>query len=686
MNTRPFNLYVCLATCVAVFSQAPHAIAHEDEIDEIIVQAGRWQNPTGALTSASEGIVGQDEIASRPRLRTGDLLEVVPGLVVTQHSGTGKSNQMFLRGFNLDHGTDFATWVDGMPVNNPTHGHGQGYTDINFIIPELINTVEFRKGPYYAEVSDFSSAGAAYMSTVSRLDEGMLKVGVGENGFGRVLVADSFEVGGGDLLVGGLSHVYDGAWVGVEENLRRYSAVARYGQATDNREWNITFMGYDASWDSADQVPQRAVDSGFVDILGTIDDTVGGESSRYSLSGRWHEDRERGSLEARAYWISYDLDLYSNFTYFLDDPVNGDQFEQVDDRNIFGGDLTWSFNPVGRHRQRIGAAVRLDDIGDVGLFRTVRRERLSTVRQDEVGQASVGLFYDVDTQWNDQWRTSFGVRADYYYFNVRRSTLDENEGTENDFLIAPKANVVYAPNQDTEIFLSAGRAFHSNDARGVTITTDPVTGLPADRVDPLVTSDGAEVGFRWFLDQRLNLSASLWYLELESELLFVGDAGNTEASRASRRYGIEIPVYYRFNDIWTVDVELSLADARFKGDSPDGNEIPGTLDQVVSAGLSAQTPGGWYGSLRVRHFGERPLIEDNSARSDPSTVFNLSVGFRRDNLDVRLDALNLFNELDDDITYFYESRLPGEPAGGIADVHFRAMEPRMVRAYLTWGF
>lgn len=679
-NTASAKWIAGTTLCAAIW--IPPVFAHEDDLDEVIVQAGRWQNPTGVLTSASEGIVGQEEIAARPRLRTGDLLEVVPGLVVTQHSGTGKSNQMFLRGFNLDHGTDFATWIDGMPVNNPTHGHGQGYTDINFIIPELVSTVEFRKGPYYAEVSDFSSAGAAYMSTVSSLDEGMLKIGVGENGFGRILAANSFEVGGGELLIGGLSHVYDGAWVGVSEDLKRYSGLARYSQSTEDSEWNITFMGYDASWDAADQVPQRGVDNGFVDILGTIDDTVGGESSRYSLSGSYHKDMAKGALDVRGYWISYDMDLYSNFTYFLEDPVNGDQFRQVDDRNIFGGDVTWTFAPVGRHRQTVGAAVRLDDIGDVGLFNSARRQVIGTVRQDEVGQASLGVYYDVDTQWNDQWRTSLGVRADYYYFNVRRSNLAENVGKENDFLIAPKANVVYSPNEETEIFFSAGRGFHSNDARGTVIVIDPGSGDPAERVDPLVTSDGAEIGFRWFKDARLNLSASLWYLELESELLFVGDAGNTEASPSSRRFGIEIPVYYRLNDIWTVDVELSLADAEFDG----GDEIPGSLDQVVSAGISAETQGGWYGSLRMRHFGERPLVEDNSATSDPSTVFNLSVGYRKDNWDVRVDALNIFDELDDDITYFYESRLPGEPAAGIADVHFRAMEPRMLRAYLTWGF
>ena len=659
------------------------AHAHEgEEIEEITVQAGRWQNPTGAMTSASEGIVSQAEIAARPRLRTGEILEVVPGLIVTQHSGSGKSNQLFLRGFNLDHGTDFATWVDGMPINMPTHGHGQGYTDLNFLMPGLISTLEFRKGPYYAEVSDFSSAGAAFLTTTNRLESGMVETGFGENGFARVLAADSIAVADGDLLFGVQTHVYDGPWVGVDEDLRRYTGLARYSRSNEQREWNVMFMGYDATWDAADQVPLRAVESGLVSQFGTIDDTVGGNTSRYSLSGSWHQDVNGAKFRARGYWIDYELDLFSNFTYFLNDPINGDQFEQVDQRNVFGGDLSWQFAPVGRHHQTVALMLRHDDIDEVGLFNTVRRERIGTVRQDEVNQTSVGLYYDVNTEWNSRWRTSLGLRADYYHFDVERSTLVENQGTDDDFLVTPKINIVYSLTDATELFFSAGRAFHSNDARGVTIVTDPVSGEPADRVDPLVTSDGAEIGFRLFRESRLNISASLWYLELESELLFVGDAGNTEPSPPSRRYGLEIPVYYRLNNIWTLDLELALSRGEFR----NGDEIPGTLDQVVAAGITAESPSGWYGSARLRHFGERPLIEDNSVRSDPSTVVNLSVGYRIEKWDLRLDLLNVFDETDDDITYFYESRLPGEPAEGVGDVHFHPMEPRQVRGYATWRF
>ncbi|NNF16850.1 MAG: TonB-dependent receptor [Gammaproteobacteria bacterium] len=658
--------------------------AHEDPpVEEVLVE-GRWDDPTGALSSASQGVVGQIEIDARPRLRTGEILEVVPGLIVTQHSGTGKSNQMFLRGFNLDHGTDFATWVDGMPVNMPTHGHGQGYTDLNFLIPELVKSLEYRKGPYYAEVSDFSSAGAALLSIANRLPKGIAKIGAGEDGYLRGLVANSVETGDGDFLYALQAHYYDGPWVGVKEDLDRYNGLLRYSQSTESSEWNLTFMAYDAKWNSADQVPLRAVTAGQVSALGTIDDTVGGASSRYSLSGSWHRDFAAGRIRARGYVIDYELDLFSNFTYFLDDPINGDQFRQVDDRNVYGSEISWQMQR-GDATHTFGLMTRFDNIGEVGLFRTARRQLLSTVRRDKVRQLSLGLYYDYDVKWSSRWRGSFGVRADYFDFDVHTSTIEANTGTESEALLAPRFNIIYAPNRFTELYASAGRAFHSNDARGTTISVDPVSGDPAEPVDPLVKSNGAELGLRLFRDRRVSVSAALWYLELDSELLFVGDAGNTEASRPSRRYGLEIPVYYRPNDVWSYDVELALTNSGFTDADPAGDDIPGALDRVISAGISAQFPDGFYGSLRVRHFDERPLLEDSSVVSEASTVFNLSLGHRSERLDLRVDVLNLFDEKDDDITYFYESRLRGE-AVGVEDIHFHPMEPRAVRASITWRF
>jgi hypothetical protein len=661
--------------CATVQAQAP---------DELIVR-GRWDDPFGYSISASQGVVGADEINARPRLRTGEILEVVPGLIVTQHSGTGKSNQMFLRGFNLDHGTDFATWVDGMPVNMPTHGHGQGYTDVNFLILELVERLEYRKGAYYAEVSDFSSAGAAYMSTYRRLDEGLIKAGMGEDGYVSALVADSIDAGAGAVTFGVQAHRYDGPWVDISEDVERNNLLLRYGgEGSNGGAWDIAFMGYDAQWNSADQIPRRAVESGLILPLGSIDTTLGGETSRYSVSGSWNAEIGVGRARLNAYTIDYDLSLFSNFTYFLDDPVDGDQFEQLDERRITGGDFAYVLGD-SELQHTFGVMLRYDDIGDVGLFRTANLERLSTIRRDSVDELAVGLYYSNEKRWTDKLRTTIGVRFDHFDFDVT-SDLAANSGTASESMVAPKFNLIYAATDNTELYVSAGKGFHSNDARGTTITVDPATGDPAKPVSPLVDAHELEVGFRTFVDRRLNVSAALWYLELDSELLFIGDAGNTEASRPSERYGLEVPIYYRLTDELTLDLELAWTHSEFTELDPAGNEIPGSIDEVVAAGITYENKDGFYGSARLRYFGPRPLIEDGSVESDPSTVVNATIGFRRERYDLRLDLLNVFDSDDDDITYLYASRLPGEPDEGVEDQHFHPLEPRTVRAYFNWKF
>lgn len=652
----------------------------QSRVEDNVVVLGRWDNPLGYSVSASEGVVGAAELDARPRLRTGEILESVPGLIVTQHSGTGKSNQMFLRGFNLDHGTDFATWVDGMPVNLPTHGHGQGYTDLNFLIPELVERLEYRKGGYYAEISDFSSAGAAHVHTFRELPNGLVKAGLGEDGYLSALVADSVTAGEGTVLYGVQAHRYDGPWQDVSEDLQRNNLLLRYSRGA----WNVALMGYDADWRSADQIPRRAVESGLISPLGSIDTTLGGSTSRYSVSGGWSGNLGAGRARVNAYMIDYDLSLYSNFTYLLDDPVDGDQFEQADHRTVSGGEFVYGFG-TSASTHTVGVALRNDDIGEVGLFRTAARERLGTVRRDSVDELSVGVYYSNETRWNDRVRTILGVRADHYDFDVT-SDLAANSGAASDSMVAPKASVIVAVSDATELYVSAGKAFHSNDARGTTITVDPVSGDPADRVSELVDSHGFELGFRSFVERRLNVSAALWYLELDSELLFIGDAGNTEASRPSRRYGIEVPIYYRPNDRLTLDLEVALTDSKFTELDPAGDEIPGSIDKVVAAGITLQNPNGFFGSARVRYFGERPLVEDGSVKSPPSTVVNLSAGLRRASYELRVDLLNALDSDDHDITYWYASRLAGEPAEGVEDYHFHPIEPRNLRMYFGYKF
>ena len=663
----------------------------EGRIETMVVE-GRQVDLVGVSTTASEGIVGQQEIQVRPLLRTGDVLEFVPGMVATQHSGSGKANQYFLRGFNLDHGTDFATYFDGMPVNMRTHAHGQGYTDLNFIIPETIYELSYKKGSYYADVGDFSGAGSAHFLTPREIDHGLLKASLSENGYRRALVMDSFKTDLGDILFAFEVNNNDGPWTDVEEDLQKYNGLIKYSQSVAGGTLSLGFMAYDNQWNSADQVPARAVSQGLIDELGSLDGTLGGNSSRYSLSASWKDD----TLSISTYLISYDLNLWSNFTYFLDDQVNGDQFEQADERKIFGGqfsrqiDRDWFGLPF---LNRFGADFRIDDIDEVGLYRTRERQRLGVIRNDSVVEESIGAFWESNILWTNQFKTILGARVDYYDFevsdqvgtNINGIDLSANSGNASDRQVSLNASAVYQLNSKWELYASAGQGFHSNDARGTTISVDPVDGGRVDTVNPLVASVGYEAGVRGFISDRLNASIALWALELDSELVFVGDAGATEPSGASDRQGMELTTYYQFNEQWNLDVEYAYSNAEFKNNTSGGTEIPGAIEHVLQVGLNAELDNGWFGALRLRYFGERPLVEDGSVRSDSSSIWNLRLGYQLKNWTFEADFLNLTSSNDHDVDYFFESRLANEPLGaGTEDIHGHVFEPRTLRLSVAY--
>jgi outer membrane receptor protein involved in Fe transport len=679
-----------LALALLLAAAAPAAHAHEPaptatELDRIVV-VGRRLNLVGEAISASEGSVGQAEIAARPLLRTGDLLEFVPGLVATQHSGSGKANQYFLRGFNLDHGTDFATFVDAMPVNMRSHGHGQGYTDLNFLIPEAVAELHYRKGPYHADVGDFSSAGSARFRIADRVQTGRATLGLGEHGYLRGVVVDSIDTaGGGSLLYGAELQRNDGPWTDIDEDVRKLNLLLKYSADIGGGRGALTFLGYDNRWNSADQIPQRVVDAGLIDAFGSLDTSVGGASSRYSLSADWRGPVLGGEFSASAYAIDYDLDLYSNFTYFLDDPDDGDQFSQVDERRIYGFALSQHWH-AGRSDWRVGAEGRFDDIGRVGLFRTRARQPLSTVREDAVEQGSFGIFASHGFRFDERWRSTLGLRHDRYGFDVDARSLPVNSGSARDNATSFKASLAWTPSERAELYASYGQGFHSNDARGTTIVVDPDSGDPIDPVDPLVDSEGYELGARLYFSERLHATAALWRLDLDSELLFVGDAGNTEASRPSRRDGVELGLYWFGSRWFEGNLEASYTNARFTDADPAGREIPGSIPLVVSAGVTGRLGNGWSGTLQLRHFGRYPLVEDNSVKSDGSTMVNLRAGKTWERLGLHIDVLNLLDSDDHDIDYFYASRLPGEPVDGVEDVHFHVFEPRTVRVSLNWRF
>ncbi len=642
----------------------------------------------GAADSATQGVVTARQIDARPIMRAGEVLETVPGLIISQHSGEGKANQYYLRGFNLDHGTDFATTVAGVPVNMPTHAHGHGYSDVNFLIPELVTGVQFNKGPYSAEEGDFSTAGASHIRYANALDRPLVRASGGQDGWGRLLGAASPRLGAGTLLAAVEVGHNDGPWVRPDD-YRKVNGVIRYSRGDNRNAFSITGVGYSATWDSTDQAPDRAIASGALDRFEGVDETDGGRTGRYSISADWQRSTPSSVTRATAYGLSYRLNLFSNFTYFLDHPEEGDQFEQADRRRVYGGRVT--HRQVGRVAEMpsefvVGADLRYDDIDTVGLYHTVARARESITRQDAVGQGSVGVFAQHELQLTPWLRSNLGLRGDGYHFRVDADD-PRNAGTDSEGLLSPKASLVFGPWRSTELYANWGYGFHSNDARGTTITVDPISGEPVDRVTPLVRARGEEAGVRTTAVRGLQMTFALWRLDLDSELLFAGDAGTTEAGRPSRRYGIEWSTYYAPTSWLTFDADVALSHARFRDDDPSGDHIPGAVEQVIAAGVAVDDVHRMFGSVRLRYFGSRDLTENGSVRSGPTTLVNAQSGVRLSpSMRIVLDVFNLFNTEASDIDYFYTSRLRGEPTGGVDDVHVHPALPRSVRIGLQFEF
>ena len=661
--------------------------ARSQSLDTVRV-TGRIANLIGTARSASEGHVGTIELRSRPLSREGEMLEAVPGVIVTQHSGEGKANQYFVRGFNLDHGTDFQTTVDGMPVNQPTHAHGQGYTDLNFLTPEFVRALDYKLGVYHAELGDFGSAGGAEFHLAKRFDAPIVSTQFGSNGLARVVLGQSTKIGGGDLLFGGEAKAYDGPWIR-NEQLRKYSGMARWSRDVGASSFSVLALGYHNRWNSNDQIPLRAVQDGLISVLGQIDSTVGGNTERYSLSASYRHIGAKAVQEVQAYGIRSRLDLFSNFTYFLDNPDRGDQFEQTDRRTVIGGSASQlqEFHALGAsHLVKIGVQTRADFV-NVGLFHTERRARFEGVRSDDVREWGTGLFAESESRWSSKFRSVLGARADAYLFDVNGDRA-ENAGRRTAAIVSPKASFIYTPSSNAEVYLSGGFGFHSNDARGTTITVDPATGDAVQRVDPLVRSKGAEFGLRLSPVESFRTTLSVWALNLDSELLFVGDAGATEPTNQSRRSGVTIANFYRPIPSLSFDADVSIARARLSGVPTAESRIPGALENVVAGGVTfSPTHRGLYGALRVRHFGSYPLLEMNEFRANASTLVNADVGVKHvRGLMLQATLLNAFNSKASDIQYFYASRLRGEPAAGVADVHFHRVEPRQIRASLGLAF
>ena len=661
-----------------------------------------------APDTASQGVVTGKQIEEQPRSRVGEVLELVPGLIATQHSGEGKANQYFLRGFNLDHGTDIDITLEDMPVNMRTHGHGQGYADLNFMIPELISTLHYSKGPYFPDLGDFDTAGAVQINYVDTLPHDLALVTAGTLGYYRGLGAMSRPVGAGNLLAAAEYVHANGPWT-IPDNYNKGNLVLNYSQGNANNGFSFTGMYMNDAFHATNQIPQRAVTERLICLYCPFDPTDGGSSERYSFSTKYATTTNTAQLKANAYFIGYQLQLFNNFDGFVTfPPPIGDQFVQQDRRKIYGGNVSYMMpgNIFGFDAQNtIGFQTRTDDI-HIDLAETTGRVVRFTVRDDHVIESSGGIYIENRIQWQDKFRTMTGLREDLYY-GSDESTLQANSGKVVQAITSPKGNLIFGPWQNTEYYLSVGQGFHSNDLRGTLTNVDALaTEINFQQGNPTVVTQGKtplltkatgyEVGLRSEPLPNLKLEGALFVLNLNSEATFSGDEAVTTPGRPSQRKGIELSVSYKPLPWLRLDGDFAATRARFANGDPGtadaepghpGNYIPGSANIIATASATIEDLGPWFGALRFRYFGRRPLIEDNSVTSKPTTLVDLRVGYKfSEQARLWLDILNLFNNTGaHQIDYFYPSQLANETAP-VYDVHFKPVEPLSVRFTLSMTF
>ena len=675
-----------------------------------VVVVGRQDSLLGFADSAGQGATGAAQLADRPILRSGELLETVPGVIITQHAGGGKANQYFLRGFNLDHGTDFAVFLDGLPLNLPSHAHGEGYADMNAVIPEFVRRVDYEKGPYDAAVGNYGSAGSAHLEFYQTLPRDFVTLEGGIYGYERGVFGVSQTNGPGRLLFGGEAYHDDGPWTHPDDYWK-FNGILTYSQGNEANGFSVTARGYHGEWNSSDQIPAGF---GATNVFGAVNPTDGGHSQRYSLQAEWHRQSANSETKITAYAFYYDLDLFSDFTYYLTDTNRGDQFEQQDRRWVAGLDARHTrFNQWFQRdvENTLGLQVRNDWINN-GLYQTEDRVRVDKLDSDtgailpadtdvnQISDTQIGFYAENKIQWADKFRSVAALRGDLDYFDVTSLTTPANSGNADTLLPSPKLSLIFGPWDQTEFYAQGGYGFHSNDGRGATQTQEPVSadnpyGGATAKIPALIQTKGAEIGVRTLVVPRLQSTVSLWYLHSDSELMQDGDTGGTVAAQQpSDRYGIEWANYYSLTKHLSLDLDAADSAARFTSvdaadaapGSPGGARVPEAVGWVISSGITLHDWHGFSASLRLRYFGPRDLTSDGVYQSSETVLLNAETSYQiNQTWRVSIEVLNLLDRRDHDIDYAYESRVSPTAAPVFQEV-YHPVEPLQVRVGLTATF
>jgi outer membrane receptor protein involved in Fe transport len=645
----------------------------DSEIENIIV-FGRNSELIGNANTATEGTVGGADLLVRPMLRIAELLEVIPGMVAVQHSGSGKANQYFLRGFNLDHGTDFTTYVDGVPWNLRSHGHGQGYLDVNGLLPESIERLDYRKGPYRADVGDFSMAAASFITTIDRLENNYIELETGQYAWSRIAGGLSTEVAGGTFTGIGELKSYDGPWE-KHEGLEHLSIWGKWLKAIPLGNFSVTLSGYEGNWHPTEQIPERVIGSTVCkDVYCSLDASAGGNTSRWILSSQLVST----DWNASAYIQRYDWHMQSNPTYDY-------QINQFDKRITLGGRYDKTLIEKDNIELDIGLEFRHDDIGPVGVEHQNTGVFVSDIANNEITETSLGLYAEAAWFVTDDLRLFTGLRGEHYDFNVDQISIGSSSGDKSDTIASPKAGLAYTLNNNIEFYGSWGKGFHSNDARGVVNNITPLPGLAA--------GTGYEAGARIEYGD-LKITAAKWWLNLDSELIFVGDSNSVEPRGGSERDGYELTFFWQPKLGLGIDATWTDNKAYYTNNS-EGRFIEGSMENTGQIGISFSQDN-WESSFRIRYLGPYPLLPDNSTRASSNVLASIRGGYNLGQATLYAEIFNLLDTDAKDITYLYGAYVKGfDPSGLTADdidcsttncLMSRAAEPRTLRLGVKWSF
>jgi len=674
------------------------------------------------FSAASSRAVRALDIGTRPVRSSQDLLQLAPGLVVAQHAGGGKAEQIFLRGFDADHGTDVAVLVDGVPVNMVSHGHGQGYADLHFVIPETVEAIDVAKGPYFAEYGNLATAGAVEFKTRDHLKANEVRAEVGA--FNTVGLTTLYQIPTpgphrGAYFAGSFL-TSDGPFE-IGQDFQRVNVFTKaHTHLGDDAELAIDIGAYGAAWDASGQIPIRAIESGQVSRFGAIDALEGGTTGHQHANVRFESETGPTQFEAQAYVVRYDFKLFSNFTFFLENPDDGDMIEQTDDRTVYGLQSRYRVRhdlPIGLGTASLGGGIRADDV-EVSLWQSPDRVREIQLVGSQIAERNFFMWAQEEAVLSEHVRLQLGLRGDYFTFDVD-DALDLNpnppgglphaSGYTDGLIVSPKASLVVTPVSGVDLFANVGQGFHSNDARNVVITqriSDRVQALRqrglsdeqindqlvAERFDPnqrgstvLPAAIGSELGTRMTVSDRLTVGAAAWLLDLEEEFVFVGDAGTTEPSGRTRRLGMDLEARAQVLSWLVADADVTLSQGRLRDEADGENSIPLAPTLTSTGGLTAQHPSGIRGSLRYRTIGDRPANETNTVTAEGYTVLDALIGIDIGRAEVTLAAENLLDVSWNEAQFDTESRLPGEVAP-VSELHFTPGNPFNIRLGLGVHF